>query len=265
MELVLDGGNSRLSGALFEKGEIRFTFHRENGGPLNAERGRIFLEELLRGNQIPPRAVRSVGCASVVPSLNGVLKKVSLDLFGIKPFFVTAAVTRGLRIAVENPDRLGADRIAAAVGAVEAFPGRPLLIADFGTATTLDGVDEGGSFLGGMIFPGMRTALRSLEKGTAQLSGGGIAPPRSFCGKNTEEALRSGLYLMQVGALREGIDRFRRECFQGEKPLVIATGGFAPILTDCGLFDHPMPDLVLRGIYRAEKLYRSESSCLWSY
>ena len=149
---------------------------------------------------------------------------------------------------------MGADRIADAVGAIKLFPGRNLIVADFGTATTLCAITRDKEFLGGNIIPGVRLAMEALEAKTAQLPSVEIVPPASAFGRSTIESIQAGLYWSNVGMMRELVARITAEVFSDEAPLVIGTGGFAQLFTREKLFDHLVPDLILTGLMEIIRL-----------
>jgi type III pantothenate kinase len=172
-----------------------------------------------------------------------------------------AGVRTGLRIKYRNPLEVGADRIANAVAATQLFPGRDLLIADFGTATTFCAVTAERDYLGGVIVAGLRISLEALETRTARLPAVEIVPMhgRGGLGRSTVESLQSGAYFGQLGAVREIIGRLQAEHFPAgegasQPPLRLGTGGFAGLFEQEGVFDEVIPDLVLRGILLASAL-----------
>jgi type III pantothenate kinase len=169
-----------------------------------------------------------------------------------------AGVRSGLRIKYRNPLEVGADRIANAIAATHLYPGRDLLIADFGTATTFCAVTAERDYLGGVIVAGLRISLEALETRTARLPAVEILPQhgRTCLGRSTVESLQSGAYFGQLGAVREIFARLQSENFPDAQrpPLRLGTGGFAGLFEQEGVFDEVIPDLVLRGILLATSL-----------
>jgi type III pantothenate kinase len=221
----------------------------------------VFLRAALRENGVDPSAIRRIGIASVVPDALFSLRGACQKYFGLEPFVLQAGVRTGLRIKYRNPLEVGADRIANAVAATQLFPGRDLLIADFGTATTFCAVTAERDYLGGVIVAGLRISLEALETRTARLPAVEIVPMhgRGGLGRSTVESLQSGAYLGQLGAVREIIGRLQAEHFPAgegasQLPLRLGTGGFAGLFEQEGVFDEVIPDLVLRGILLASAL-----------
>ena len=136
------------------------------------------------------------------------------------------------------------------------FPKRNLIVADFGTATTLCAITKNKEFLGGNIIPGVRLAMEALEERTAQLPSVEIIPPRNALGRTTVESIQSGLYWSNVGMVRELVSRITEEEFAEEPPLVLATGGFAQLFNREKLFDEVVPDLILKGLREIVRLNR---------
>jgi type III pantothenate kinase len=163
-------------------------------------------------------------------------------------------VKTGLKIQYRNPLEVGADRIANAIAGVEEFPGENLVIVDLGTATTLCVIGKDRSYRGGIILPGLRMSVQALESGTSKLRSVEIVRKDTCLGRATAESIQSGLYFGHLGALLEIIQRVQQEEFGGQRPKVLATGGFASLFDDTGVFDQVIPDLVLRGLLVALNL-----------
>ena len=166
-------------------------------------------------------------------------------------------IKTGLKVLYRDPKEVGADRIADAVGAIKLFPGKNLIVADFGTATTLCAITKDKEFLGGNILPGLRLAMDALEARTAQLPSVEIVPPSSGIGRSTVESIQAGLYWSNVGMVKELVQRITTEVFPDEPPLVIGTGGFAQLFNREKLFDHVVADLILTGLLEVTRLNRS--------
>jgi type III pantothenate kinase len=169
-----------------------------------------------------------------------------------------AGTKTGLKIKYRNPLEVGADRIANAIAGVELFPNRNLIIVDFGTATTFCAISRTKEYLGGVIIAGIRISMEALESRTAKLPSVEITPTATTLGKSTTESIQSGLYYGQMGMVKEICARLTQECFlsedPAERPLIIATGGFAGLFEKDQLFDSIVPDLVLRGLYLAQRM-----------
>ena len=155
---------------------------------------------------------------------------------------------------------VGADKIANAIGALSRFPGRNLVIVDFGTATTLCAVTKDKEYLGGIITPGISISMAALESQTARLPAVEIVRPAEVLGRSTVESIQSGLYYGTLATVRALAAAVTKEHFAGEPPVVIGTGGFGRLFEDERLFDEFVPELPLLGLRRAVEL-SSATSC----
>ncbi|HIV24341.1 MAG TPA: type III pantothenate kinase [Candidatus Scatomonas pullistercoris] len=162
--------------------------------------------------------------ASVVPQVTRTVKRATEKIIKKDVLVVGAGIKTGLDIQVDNPTQLGSDLVVAAVAAVADYPA-PLLIFDFGTATTVSIVDEKKRFQGRMIYPGLQVALDSLTARAAQLGAVNLEAPENIFGKNTAEAMQSGIIYSNAAAVDGIIDRLEEAL--GQKTTVLATGGLA--------------------------------------
>ena len=254
MILCLDVGNSQVYGGLFEDGHLRAQFRRTSLEHSSSDELGVFFRSVLRENQMDPDAVQFIAICCVVPDMLYSLRACCQKYFGVEPLILRPGIKTGLKIGYRDPKEVGADRIADAVGAIKLFPGRNLIVADFGTATTLCAITRDKEFLGGNIIPGVRLAMEALEAKTAQLPSVEIVPPASAFGRSTIESIQAGLYWSNVGMMRELVARITAEVFSDEAPLVIGTGGFAQLFTREKLFDHLVPDLILTGLMEIIRL-----------
>ncbi len=254
MILCLDVGNSQVYGGLFDDGRLSAQFRRTSLEHSSSDELGVFFRSVLRENQIDPDAVQFIAICCVVPDMLYSLRACCQKYFGVEPLILRPGIKTGLKIGYRDPKEVGADRIADAVGAIKLFPGRNLIVADFGTATTLCAITRDKEFLGGNIIPGVRLAMEALEAKTAQLPSVEIVPPASAFGRSTIESIQAGLYWSNVGMMRELVARITAEVFRDEAPLVIGTGGFAQLFTREKLFDHLVPDLILTGLMEIIRL-----------
>lgn len=251
MILCLDVGNSQLYGGLFEGTTLKFQFRKTSAPRMSSDELGIFMCGVLRENGFNGDDIEQIGVCSVVPDLLYSLRSCCQKYFSIDPLVLQPGVKTGLQIKYKDPQEVGSDRIADAIGAVHLFPDRHLVIVDFGTATTICAVSKHKEFLGGNIIPGVRLAMEALEEKTAKLPSVEIVMPNTSVGRTTMESIQSGLYWSNVGAVRELVKRITAEVFSDEPPLVLGTGGFAHLFDREGLFDTVVPDLILRGLYYA--------------
>lgn len=253
MKLCLDVGNSHIYGGVFKHNEIVLRFRLASGARTSDEFG-IFLKNILRENQCDPEAISQIGICSVVPQLDYSLRSACIKYFSQEPFFLQAGVKTGLNIKYRNPGDVGADRIANAIAGVHLFPEQPLIILDFGTATTFCVVNAQKSYLGGSILPGLRLSMEALSHNTAKLPSVDLVRMDQVIGRSTIESIQSGIFFGALGGAREIIQRIKQTIFTDQTVQVLATGGFAPFFEQEKLYDHLLPDLVLHGIRIAMEL-----------
>lgn len=253
MMLCIDVGNSHIYGGVFAGEEIRLRFRHTSKNSTSDELG-IFLKSVLRENLCQPEAINQIAICSVVPQLDYSLRSACLKYFAVEPFLLQAGVKTGLNIKYRNPVEVGADRIANAIAATHAFPGKNIVVIDFGTATTFCVITTQKAYLGGAILPGIRLSVDALATKTAKLPAVEIIKTEQVVGRSTIESIRSGVFYGALGACRELINRIKKESFVGQEVVVLATGGFAPLFDKHGIYDHLVPDLVLQGIRLAAEL-----------
>jgi type III pantothenate kinase len=174
-------------------------------------------------------SINAVIVSSVVPELNESFQKFGETRFGQKAVFVNHTLDFGLKIKYNSPENLGIDRAIAAFAAREKY-GKPAIVCDFGTATTIDYVNRNGEFVGGIITPGISTLADSLFQKTSNLPKIEIEKPEKVIGNSTVSAIQSGIYFGYAGLVKEILRKMFEET--GEKPKVVATGGFASIIAE---------------------------------
>lgn len=251
MLLCLDVGNTHILGGVFNRDQLVARFRYATHLIGTADQFGIFLLNILKSNQIEPKDISATAVSSVVPGCDYTIRH-TVSLYIKSTFFMLqGGVKTGLNIKYKNPNEVGADRIANAIGAINAYPNKNLIIVDMGTATTLDAVSKKRDYLGGAILPGMRLGMESLRSNTAKLMEVDIETPATFVGRTTRESIQTGLYHGQLGALKEIIAGMKQEVFSQETPLIIGTGGFAQLFREKSLFDVVLPDLVLQGLAKA--------------
>jgi type III pantothenate kinase len=191
-------------------------------------------------------AIAGVVIASVVPALTAAYEDLAMRLTGQRPLVIGPGLKTGLAIAYENPREVGADRIVNAIAAVDSS-GAPVIVVDFGTATTLDVVDTSGAYLGGAIAPGIETSAEALFRRAARLSAVDLEPPARVVGRNTRESVQAGLLLGEAAR----VDGLVRRTFAelGYQCPVVATGGLAELMAPlCEMVTAVDADLTLRGL-----------------
>jgi len=183
---------------------------------------------------------------TVVPAALYHLRRLCREWFDVEPLVANAGLDWGFEIKIDNPDEVGADRLLNALAAHHQYKG-PLVVVDFGTATTFDVVDHEGAYLGGVIAPGINLSIEALHQAAARLPRIGIGRPQSVIGRSTVPAMRSGMYWGYMGLI-EGL-LVRIEAEYGETLKAIATGGLAPLFAEgTTLLTTIDPDLTLDGL-----------------
>ena len=249
MLLAIDIGNTSTALGVFSGEELVAHFRIHTDRMRMESEYRVMLRNLFALENLPPPNAALL--SSVVPPVEREMKEAIEKLFSIKAQVVDAGAT-GLEVCIDNPKEAGTDCLVNAVGALgyESPTGR-YIVVDFGTATTFDLVEAPNRYLGGAITIGPQTAADALAARTAKLPRIDLVPPTQVVGKNTLDALRSGLVLGYAALVEGMVRRFKEEA--GEA-LVIATGGFAETLRDlCPSFDVVDEDLTLKGLLRIHK------------
>lgn len=251
MILALDVGNSQIHGGVFDQGKIRVQFRKNTGNGTSSDETGIFLRSVLRENGIDPATIRDIALCSVVPDEVHSIRGACQKYFDRQPFILGPGSKTGLRIKYRNPLEVGSDRIANAIAGTHLYPGKNLIIVDYGTATTFDVVTADLEYRGGLILPGFRISMEALESRTARLPSVEIKAPEEVVGRSTVESIQAGLYYGNLAALQGITTRIRRETFGTEPALVIGTGGFSRLFEEEKVFDALVPELVLVGLHRA--------------
>ncbi|MDF1757118.1 MAG: type III pantothenate kinase [Legionellaceae bacterium] len=253
MLLCLDVGNSHIYGGLFSGESICLRFRHTSKVSTSDELG-IFLKSVLRENEFDPSSVEKIAICSVVPQLEYSLRSACIKYFAKTPFFLQAGVKTGLNIKYYNPKDVGADRIANAIAACDKFPDKNLIVIDFGTATTFCVISSSKEYLGGVITSGLSLSVNALSKNTAKLPPVEIVKVNRVVGRSTIESMQSGVFFGTIGSTIELIKRIKKEEFSDKDVTVLATGGFASLFENHGVYDHHVPDLVLQGIKIAAQM-----------
>lgn len=260
MLMCLDVGNTHILGGVFDNEKLVARFRYATHLIGTADQFGIFLINILQVKKIIPEKISATAVSSVVPSCDYTIRHTILQYFNSDYFMLRAGVKTGLNIKCKNAKEVGADRIANAIGAVNAFPNKNIIVIDMGTATTLCAISKNADYFGGAILPGLRLGMESLKTNTAKLMEVNIEAPSRYLGRSTKDSIQSGLYYGQLGALKEIIAGLKQEIFNDEAVLVIGTGGFAQLYKDVILFDVILPDLVLQGLCKAYQYSMIRSS-----
>ena len=259
MLLTLDVGNSQIFCGVYDGEELKTTFRRTSSVRASSDEFGTFFRATLRENRVDPGEIGMAGICSVVPDAVRSLQNCFRKYFGLEPYLLQPGVRTGLKIRYRNPLEVGADKIANAIGALSRFPGRNLVIVDFGTATTLCAVSKDREYLGGIITPGVNMSMEALESQTARLPMVEIVRPAAILGRSMVESIQSGLYYGTLASVRFLAAAIAKEHFGGERPLTVGTGGIGRLFKDEDLFDEFVPELPLLGLRRALELSQSDA------
>ena len=246
MLLVIDIGNTDTTLGVFEGKELRATWHMATSIHRMADEYAALLLNLLHHRGLDAPDIKEVALCSVVPPLIATFDELCQRYFHISPLVVGAGVKTGVRIRMDNPREVGADRIANAAAAHHLYGG-PIIVTDLGTATTFDTVSKEGDYLGGAIAPGIVTAAEALFTQAAMLPRVELVHPKRAIGTSTIAAMQSGIIFGYVGLIEGMVARIQQEL--GEKAKVVATGGFAELMAkETAVIDVVNPDLTLIGL-----------------
>lgn len=252
MILTLDVGNTNMTGGVFKDDEIVATFRMTTKIPRTSDEYGMMLFNLLSQNQIDPSDIKDAIICSVVPDVMHSLASAMIKYLDIKPIIVGPDIETGLHIDLPNPRQVGADRIVDAVAAYELYGG-PVLVMDYGTATTYDLVNADGVFVGGITAPGIAISAKALWEDAAKLPKIEIAKPEHVIGNDTISSMQSGLVYGQIGQAEYLVRKVKEESGL-ENIKVVATGGLGRIISEStDAIDIYDANLTLKGIYLVYK------------
>lgn len=247
MLLVIDVGNTNITLGIFKEEELVANFRMTTKAPRTSDEYGITICNLLNNRKVAAADIEAVIIASVVPGIMHSLKNSIIKYLNLMPIEVGAGTKTGIKIVTANPKEIGADRVVDAVAAYDIYGG-PLIVIDFGTATTYDLVSEDGSFLAGVTSPGIRISADALWNETAKLPAIEIKKPASILAKETISSMQAGLVYGYIGQTEYIVKKVIEESgIQGTK--VIATGGLGKIIAESTdviqVYD---PNLTLKGL-----------------
>ncbi|MGB8951856.1 MAG: type III pantothenate kinase [Candidatus Aminicenantales bacterium] len=246
MLLALDIGNTTVAIGIFKDKELLKDWKIRTDKDRTCDEYGIILLDLLKFAGLEASQIQAVIFSSVVPPLVPVFQTLSQNLFQAKAFIIGPGLRTEMPILYENPQEVGADRVAATVAAAEKY-GRPCIVVDFGTATTFDAISAKGEYLGGAIAPGIQISAEALYLKTAKLPRIEIRKPARVIGRTTVTSMQSGLYFGYIGLVTNIIAEIKKE-LEGEVK-VVSTGGFGrqiwPEIKSINFYD---PHLVLEGL-----------------
>ncbi|HMN02135.1 MULTISPECIES: type III pantothenate kinase [Geobacter] len=227
MLLVIDVGNTNIVLGIYDGERLVRDWRLSTDKARTADEYGILINELFRLAGLGLDQIRAVIISSVVPPLTGVLERLSLGYFGMRPLVVGPGIRTGMPIQYDNPREVGADRIVNAVAGYEKYR-TSLIIVDFGTATTFDYVNRKGEYCGGAIAPGLVISTEALFQRASKLPRVDIVRPPVIIARNTVNSMQAGIYYGYVGLVDEIVTRMKAE--SKDAPRVVATGGLASLL-----------------------------------
>jgi len=263
MLLTVDIGNTTITFGVFDGGITPFGDNLKLHGKISSRKGRapdeygIIFKEAFDKDGIKPAGIKGVAISSVVPGLEAIIKDALTGHLlpkGVKPLMAGIDLPYGMPIDVDNPLEVGSDRVVNAVAAYERFKAS-VIVVDFGTAVTFDYVTPGGRYAGGVIAPGISISADALHEKTAKLPRVAPARPGKVIGRNTVDAIRSGLYWGFAGLVDGVLQKMMDEV--GATPEIIATGGDAALVAAASRFIKEIDELLtlkgLKILYEARK------------
>ena len=246
MLLAIDAGNTNIVFAIYDGTERKGLWRCKTDAARTSDEYIAFLSQLCGIQKIEFKSITDVIVSSVVPDVNFPLRLMAFQAFGRKAKFVGKEIKDvGIKVKIDKPEEVGADRLVNAVAVLKHYKA-PAIVVDFGTATTFDVVDKSG-FCGGAIAPGVNLAISALHMAAAKLPKVGISRPKKAIGTNTINAIQSGVYWGYVGLVEGMLKRMASE--MKAKPLIIATGGLAPLFQgDIPMIEKIDEELTLKGL-----------------
>lgn len=249
MLLVIDCGNTNIVFAVYDGDALKGQWRTATDGEKTGDDYGVWLNQIMQRDGLAREDVKAAIVSSVVPNKNRALRVMCKEFFGVEARFIgDPGVDLGLTVLMQNPREVGDDRLVNAIAAQETYGG-PLIIIDFGTATTFDVVDQDGNYAGGVIAPGINLSMEALHMAAALLPRIPVENPGEapIVGTSTVSAMRSGVFWGYIGMIEGLVKRIQEERGGGLK--VIGTGGLAPLFaTSATVIDHTDDDLTLRGL-----------------
>jgi type III pantothenate kinase len=224
MLLVIDVGNTNVVFGVYDGERLLRHWRLGTSSHRSADEYRVLLTQMLAQAELVPENIQAAILACVVPPVEWILVHMAQETFGVEPLVVGPGIKTGLPIRYDNPREVGADRIVNAVAALDQQPG-PLIVVDFGTATTFDALSQAGEYLGGAIAPGIQISMEALFREAAKLPRVPFARPPAVIGRTTVTSMQSGLFFGYAGLVDGIISRMKAEL--GGEAGVLATGGLA--------------------------------------
>lgn len=247
MIMAVDVGNTNITVGVFKGDNVTASFRMTTKMPRTSDEYGMLLMNLLEQNDIRHGMIADAIIASVVPNVMHALEGAVVKYLGIRPIIIETGTKTGIRVVTANPQQIGADRIVDAAAAYEIYGG-PVLVLDFGTATTYDLVDKDGAFICGVTAPGIRISAKALWEDAAKLPEIEIRKPESILAKDTITSMQAGLVYGQIGQTEYIVRNMIAEADMGDVK-VVATGGLGRIIaSETNCIDVYDPNLTLKGM-----------------
>jgi type III pantothenate kinase len=256
MIFVLDVGNTNTVLGVYDEDNLKYHWRIETNRHKTEDEYGMVIKSLLQHEGLSFVQFDGIIISSVVPPIMFALERMCKKYFGIKPLIVGPGIKTGLNIKYENPREVGADRIVNAVAGIQEY-GSPLIIVDFGTATTYCYINEDKQYMGGAIAPGINISTEALYSKAAKLPRIEISRPEGIIGKNTVSAMQAGILYGYVGQVEGIVNRIKAQ--SNLEPTVIATGGLATLIAnESTVIDVVEPFLTLKGLQLIYKRNREQ-------
>ncbi|MBQ2740444.1 MAG: type III pantothenate kinase [Clostridia bacterium] len=232
MIICIDIGNTNIKYAIYEKDELKISFRVATDFRSTSDEYGSQLVNMLKIKDIPLSKITGGIISSVVPSLDYTIDKMCAVYLNLKPLHVAPGLKSGLNIRCDDTREVGADRLVNCVSAIVEYggQGKPMIVVDFGTATTFNVLNERSEFIGGVISPGIKGSLDSLVNGTAKLPRVEIEAPDSIIAKNTVTNMQAGIVFGFAGLVEYIVKRIKKE-LKREDVITVATGGFSNVIS----------------------------------
>ncbi|MBQ8374889.1 MAG: type III pantothenate kinase [Clostridia bacterium] len=250
MIICIDIGNTNIKYAIYEREELKISFRVATDQKQTSDEYGAQLVNMLKIKDIALEDITGGIISSVVPSMDYTIDKMCDVYLNIKPLHIAPGLKSGLNIRCDDAREVGADRLVNCVSAIVEYggKGKPMIVVDFGTATTFNIISENDEFIGGVISPGIKGSLDSLVNGTAKLPRVEIEAPKSIIAKNTVTNMQAGIVFGFAGLVEYIVKRIKKE-LRRDDVLTVATGGFSNIISkEIGCIDIVDKLLTLKGL-----------------
>jgi type III pantothenate kinase len=255
MLLAVDIGNTNITIGLFKDEDLQATWRIATGVHRMPDEYAVIIMNMLRHHGVETGDITKGAISCVVPPLLTTFNELFERYFHIQPLVVGPGIKTGIRIRMDNPREVGGDRISNAAGALSLYS-PPIIVVALGTATAFDTISKEGDYLGGAVAPGIAIAAEALFTHTAALPRVEMVAPRKAIGTNTLAAMQSGIIFGYAGLIEGIVNRIQQEL--GEKPIVVATGGYAGIIAqETKVIDKVNTNLTLIGIKTIHDMNRA--------